>query len=263
MKKKILALSLICMIILTSLIGCSNNSDEQTYRIRFKNLVNLSDIQKYNGKEVEAVGFLSPISPVDGSFAYLMNMPYQTCPYCAPEDGKITNTLSIFPKNGSKIEYTESAVIVKGTLKIEEYTDAYGYTYDCRLVDVTVTTANENDLGEKIAIYNQIAETGVLSNILNVLTMVDYSVFHEDYGIGVDELILADEALLDEAITKLNELNKEEYKLLLEIAKDLKQISKETNQLLNNKKYDELATYKQQVNTQFEKIGKWMSEYEL
>lgn len=96
-----------------------------TYQIKFSDLVSLEDLKEYDNKEVTAVGYLSPIMSYDGSFGYLMNLPYQTCPYCMPSDTKITNTISIFAKSGQKIEFTEAAVLVRGTLKLEPYTDAY------------------------------------------------------------------------------------------------------------------------------------------
>ena len=85
----IMCLLLFCLI----LAGCTNDEKvvsneykgeskvEGSFQIRFKDLVELKTLEKYDGKTVTAVGYLSPIMGYDNSFGYLMNLPYQTCPY--------------------------------------------------------------------------------------------------------------------------------------------------------------------------------------
>jgi hypothetical protein len=62
-----------------------------------------------------------------------------------PSDTKITNTISIFAPKGKKIDFTEAAIMVRGTLKLEPYTDSYGYSYNYRIVDVTIEKPNEDE----------------------------------------------------------------------------------------------------------------------
>ena len=75
-----------------SMLNADRIMSDGSYQIRFSDLVSLSDLQEYNNKTVTAIGYLSPITSYDGSFGYLMNLPYQTGPYCMPSDTKITNT---------------------------------------------------------------------------------------------------------------------------------------------------------------------------
>ena len=170
----IMCLLLFCLI----LAGCTNDEKvvsneykgeskvEGSFQIRFKDLVELKTLEKYDGKTVTAVGYLSPIMGYDNSFGYLMNLPYQTCPYCIPDDTRITNTIAIFAPSGKKIEATEAAVVVTGTLKLGEYTDDYGYEYSYRIVDATLKKADTESVGNKVALYNDVADKKILSTLL-------------------------------------------------------------------------------------------------
>ena len=201
-KKKLillLGISLVAIVLVVGIIVMLNNKDSNvtnkkqsllnkdrimsdgSYQIRFSDLVSLEDLKGYDNKTVTAIGYLSPITSYDGSFGYLMNLPYQTFPYCLPSDTKITNTLAIFAKSGKKIEFTEAAVMVRGTLKLESYTDSYGYSYNYRIVDVTLEEADTSELGEKITLYNKLADKQILTRIMDILYAVDYNVYYDEY----------------------------------------------------------------------------------
>ena len=76
MKKILIFMITVCMIVCT---GCGTNGDEVT-KLKFKNTNSDSYINSLDGKMVSITGYLSTLSPLDGKFAYLMNMPYQSCP---------------------------------------------------------------------------------------------------------------------------------------------------------------------------------------
>ena len=236
-----------------------------SYQIRFSDLVSLDDLKEYKNKTVTAIGYLSPITSYDGSFAYLMNLPYQTCPYCIPSDTKISNTISIFAKSGEKIQFTEAAVLVKGTLKLEPYTDAYGYSYNYRIVDATIKEADTSELGDKIALYNKLAEKEILSKILEVLFSVDENIFYDEYvknGASYERKIV-DITNLDTVIKDLNDFEAEKVEILKEVATNLKTLVEDTNKLVEQKNYEKLLDYKSQISELFNKINNWMSMYQL
>lgn len=236
-----------------------------SYQIRFSDLVSLDALEVYKDKTVTAIGYLSPIGAYDGSFTYLMNLPYQTCPYCLPSDTKITNTLAIFAKNGNSIEFTEAAVMVRGTLKLEPYTDEYGYSYNYRLVDVEIEEADTSELGEKIALYNEIAEKEILTRMMESLYAVDDNIFYDQYiANGYEyERQIVDTTVIDELITDLETFNKDEVKILIDTAKELKEIATETNKLMEEEKYDKIADYQEKTEQLFYSINDWMGAYEL
>lgn len=287
MKDKLYVLGIMCCLICL-LVGCSNNNQEEiitgvdikksdsmlnaerimsdgSYQIRFSDLVELKDLEEYNNKSVTAIGYLSPITSYDGSFGYLMNLPYQTCPYCLPSDTKITNTISIFAKEGKSIEFTESAVMVRGTLKLEPYTDEYGYSYNYRIVDVIITEADTSELGEKIVLYNKLAEKQILTRLMDVLYTVDENVYYDEYvaeGAEYDRSIVDIEYI--EAIQKdLEGFDSNDILILLDVTKELKRITIETNKLVEQEDYTEILSYKDSVLKLFYDIGDWMSIYEL
>ncbi len=236
-----------------------------TYQIKFSDLVSLEDLKEYDNKEVTAVGYLSPIMSYDGSFGYLMNLPYQTCPYCMPSDTKITNTISIFAKSGQKIEFTEAAVLVRGTLKLEPYTDAYGYSYNYRLVDVKIEKADTSELGEKIALYNKLAEKEVLTNLMAMLYAVDDNVFYDEYTANgaTYERQLVDTSKIDAILTNLEDFKEEDISILKEVAKELKNIATDTNELIQKENYEKVLEYKERTLNLFYRIGEWMRLYQL
>lgn len=236
-----------------------------TYQIKFSDLVSLDDLKEYNNKEVTAIGYLSPITSYDGSFGYLMNLPYQTCPYCIPSDTKITNTISIFAKSGQKIEFTEAAVMVRGTLKLEPYTDAYGYSYNYRLVDVKIEKADTSELGEKIALYNKIAEKEILTNLMAMLYAVDDNVFYDEYTANgaTYERQVVDTSKIDTILTNLEDFKEQDISILKEVAEELKNIATDTNELIQKENYEKVLEYKERTLNLFYRIGEWMRLYQL
>ena len=272
----------VCSLIL--LVSCSNSNDntndikksnsmlnadrimaDGSYQIRFSDLVSLKDLEEYNNKTVTAIGYLSPITSYDGSFGYLMNLPYQTCPYCLPSDTKITNTIAIFAKNGKQIEFTEAAIMVRGTLKLESYTDSYGYSYNYRIIDATIEEADTSELGEKIVLYNKLAEKEILTKLMDTLYWVDENVYYDEYtanGANYEREIV-DLTNLESVITDLENFEPEEVSILKSVANKLKEIAIDTNKLLEEENYDKILEYKERTLQLFYDIGDWMSLYEL
>lgn len=284
----ILIIIVVCSLIL--LVACSNMNDntnesqnsndikksnsmlnadrimaDGSYQIRFSDLVSLKDLEEYNNKTVTAIGYLSPITSYDGSFAYLMNLPYQTCPYCLPSDTKITNTIAIFAKNGKQIDFTEAAIMVRGTLKLESYTDAYGYSYNYRIIDATIEEADTSELGEKIVLYNKLAEKEILTRLMDTLYWVDENVYYDEYTANGDyyEREIVDLTNLESVITDLESFEPEEVSILKSVANKLKEIAIETNKLLEEENYDKILEYKERTLQLFYDVGDWMSLYEL
>ena len=236
-----------------------------SYQIRFRDLVSLESLEVYKDKTVTAIGYLSPIGAYDGSFTYLMNLPYQTCPYCLPSDTKITNTLAIFAKNGKPIEFTEAAVMVRGTLKLEPYTDEYGYSYNYRIVDVEVEEADTSTLGEKIVLYNKLAEKEILTRMMEALYSVDDNVYYDEYtanGYQYERQIV-DLTNLENLIADLESFDQEEVSILMNTATKLKEIATDVNKLLEEENYDKILDYKERTLQLFYDINDWMGAYEL
>lgn len=285
-KKKlilILGISLVAIVLVVGIIVMLNNKDSNvtnqkqsllnkdrimsdgSYQIRFSDLVSLEDLKEYDNKTVTAIGYLSPITSYDGSFGYLMNLPYQTCPYCLPSDTKITNTLAIFAKSGKKIEFTEAAVMVRGTLELEPYTDSYGYSYNYRLVDITIEEADTSELGEKITLYNKLADKQILTQIMDILYAVDYNVYYDEYTANGETYNreIVNVTNLETVIKELKEFNTDDVSILIDLSTKLKTIATDVNKLIEQNKYTTISEYKEDVLNLFYELGDWMELYQL
>ena len=169
--KKILAISLAAALLL--LAGCSGAApgEEGATALKFTDAVSLETLTALDGKTVSIVGYMATLSPLSGKFLYLMNMPYQSCPFCAPNTAQLANTMAVYAPEGQTFGYTDQAIRVTGTLRIEDYTDEYGYVYNYRIADASYEIVDLAALSEDYALWQSIASDGVVAEINS---MFDY-----------------------------------------------------------------------------------------
>ena len=101
-------------------------------KLSFKSAASFEYLQTLNNKEVTINGYMATSSPVDGSFIFLMNMPYQNCPFCKPNTSQLSNTIEVYPEAKEKFSYTTSAIKIVGTMIVAEdpnkpFTDPFDY----------------------------------------------------------------------------------------------------------------------------------------
>ena len=118
-------------------------------------------------------------SPVDGSFMFLMNLPYQSCPFCIPNTSQLSNTMEIYPKKGESFSYTTQAIRVVGILEVAKnpnkpFTDMYGYEFCCKIVDATYTIIKAEELSDDMALWQSLASTDVVSEIYKMYDYVNF-----------------------------------------------------------------------------------------
>ena len=56
---------------------------------------------------------------------------------------------------------------MEGTLEFGDFEDEYGYTYSYRIKDATYTTVSVEDLSNEQRLWQQLASTGVVSEVFN------------------------------------------------------------------------------------------------
>jgi hypothetical protein len=80
---KTLSVLLIISVILCSFIGCNEEADnaDGATKLSFKSALEYDYLKTLDGKQVTINGYMATSSPVDGSFMFLMNLPYQSCPF--------------------------------------------------------------------------------------------------------------------------------------------------------------------------------------
>jgi len=254
-------LVVIFMISIMFFSGCGDDAN-QVINLSFKNANSNEYINKLDGKTVSITGYISTLSPLNGEFAYLMNMPYQSCPYCIPGTAAITNTLTIMAKENEKIEFTDLPVTVVGTLETGEFSDEFEYEYGVRLKDVTVTEADIDKLSENVLKYNVLAESGVVSNIYTSIMIADEAVFYDYYEYEKPEKIYLDEIISTK--DSLVEYNSEgDYDNLVTLMDNLINLCNNVNTDIEEEDYSGFEGYQVELENLFYEFSDWMAEGEL
>ncbi len=158
-------------------------------RLSFKAASTYEELKKINNTQVTINGYLATSSPADGSFIFLMNMPYQNCPFCVPNTSQLSNTMEVYPKKGEKFSYTTQAVRVTGKLEVapgetEFFTDPYGYEFNFRIVDADYSIIRDSEMSEEIAAWQKIANSGVINTIYSMYDYVNFTVSWPEYFVN-------------------------------------------------------------------------------
>ncbi len=182
--KKILAISLAAALLL--LAGCSGAApgEEGATALKFTDAVSLETLTALDGKTVSIVGYMATLSPLSGKFLYLMNMPYQSCPFCAPNTAQLANTMAVYAPEGQTFGYTDQAIRVTGALRIEDYTDEYGYVYNYRIADASYEIVDLAALSEDYALWQSIASDGVVAEINSMFDYLHFLCQWTEYQSG-------------------------------------------------------------------------------
>ncbi len=173
--KRMLSLALLLALCAALLSACGGGSgDGEGARLSFKDSTSLETLQGLKGKTVTITGYMATLSPLSGEYIYLMNLPYQSCPFCVPNTQQLANTMAVYAPKGRKFDYTDRPVRVTGRLELGDFSDEYGYTYNYRVVNATYETVDLSGVSEDYALYASLAEDGVIAD---VNAMFDYLLF--------------------------------------------------------------------------------------
>ncbi len=239
-----------------------NINDDGVTVLKFKNTNSDEAIKALNGKKVSITGYISTLSPLNGEFAYLMNMPYQSCPFCIPGTSEISNTLAIYAGNKSKIKFTDEPVTVVGTLETGDFTDGFGYQYGVRLNNVTVSKADVDKLSAAVKQYNLLAENGVVGQIYDSIMSADPSVFYNYYQLEKPELISMD--FIKSTKSTLEGYNgKGEYNQLINTMDELINLCNSVNSDIESGDYSKFSSYQVGLQNVYYVFSMWMAEGEL
>lgn len=162
------------LLCLTLLLGGCKKTGEEAARLSFSASASIETLKALDGKQVRITGYMATLSPLDGSYIYLMNMPYQSCPFCVPNTTQLANTMAVYAPAGEKFEFTDRPVQITGTLKVEDRTDDYGYNYNYYIDGARCETVDLSSVSQEYALYQSLAEDGVIAD---VNAMFDYLMF--------------------------------------------------------------------------------------
>lgn len=187
---KISILMLVLATILSSFASCGGEEDDSLpIPLSFKEMLGYDYLKSIDGKKVTISGYLATSSPVDGSFIFLMNLPYQSCPFCIPNTSTLSNTIEVYPKSKDSFSYTAQAVKVVGTLAVAEdvskpFTDKYNYEFTSKIVDATYTVINPDDLSPDMALWQRVAESGLVNDISRMYNYLSFVCAWNTYFVG-------------------------------------------------------------------------------
>ena len=177
---KRMAVCALALLLLVSCFGFASCKSEtgETVRLTFADSINVNRIQQLSGKTVEIVGYMSTLSPVSGKYLYLMNLPYQSCPYCVPNTQELSNTIAVYAKEGKTFAFYDGPINVVGTLETGNFEDENGFTYNYRIANAVYGKVDAKKASEKLALWERISNAGIASD---VYAMFDYIYFECDW----------------------------------------------------------------------------------
>ncbi|MBQ7861695.1 MAG: hypothetical protein IJ349_05785 [Clostridia bacterium] len=304
--KKTISLILVSCLILFAFASCGNNNSGDEIvgnTLSFSQANSIEQMKKLDGQQVNIIGYMSTLSPINGSFMYLMNLPYQSCPFCVPNTTQLSNTMAVYAKNGDSFEFTDRAIKVTGTLEFGNYTDEYGYEYGYRITDATYTEVDTSEMSDKMKLWQQLASTDVISDVYNMYEYVNFLCFWPTYTVefesGKDYLYPSDalrfietegaqynygykEGYFDSMIKTIEEVSTSDFSTLVENIKKAKSLAERAYADLKAEEYtitaeygssfnDGRSQYKMNNADEFDKemtaiyreFAQWLAEWEI
>ena len=304
--KKVIVLILVSCLAVFMFASCGNdNGGDETMgnTLSFSQANSVEAMQKLDGKQVNIIGYMSTLSPINGSFMYLMNLPYQSCPFCVPNTTQLSNTMAVYAKSGDSFEFTDRAIKVTGTLEFGDYTDEYGYEYGYRIKDATYTEVDTSEMSDKMKLWQQLASTEVISDVYNMYEYINFLCFWPTYTAefesGKDYLYPTDainfietegaqfnygyaEGYFDSMIKTIEEVSTTDFITLVENIKKAKSLAERALADLEAEEYATTAeysgsfndgrsqykmnnadTYEKEMEAIYREFAEWLAEWEI
>ena len=165
---------LVCIALLATGCGGKEASSAEVTKLSFADSASLDTLKALDGKPVTITGYMATLSPLSGEYIYLMNMPYQSCPFCVPNTNQLSNTMAVYAASGSKFEFTDRPVQISGVMRVADRVDDYGYSYNYYIDNASYTAVDLSSISQEYALYQSLAEDGVIAD---VNAMFDYLMF--------------------------------------------------------------------------------------
>ncbi len=304
--KKYLTILFSCILILGLFTACTdtdNGGEIINNTLSFSQANSVEEMQKLDGQTVNILGYMSTLSPITGDFMYLMNLPYQSCPFCVPNTSQLSNTMAVYAKDGADFEFTDRAIRVEGILEFGDYTDEFGYEYAYRIKDATYTVVDTSEMSEKLQLWQQLASTGVIADVYNMYEYVNFLCFWPTYTAefdgGKDYLYPTDAVYFVETegaqynygyvdgyfegmISAIKEVNATEFTALTENIEKARQLADKAFTALKNEEYtltteytaafgdnrtqyimNDSESFETEMNTIYSEFAHWLAQWEL
>lgn len=262
--KKIIFTWLVILILV--LAGCGEKTTEiekEIVHLSFRDALSFEEIKQLNGMMVSIVGFMSTTSPLDGSYFYLQNMPYQSCPFCIPNTNQLLNTLAVYAPKGQSFSFMDVPVKVTGKIEVGEMTDAMGYRYGYRIVDAKVERAELSGLGREIRIYTELVDRGFVSLFTTAIEDIYITINFDLFDIEKEEVSKIDLQVIEAIKETFKGLNPEDYTDIINVVDRLEMLAKEANFLIENGFLDDLRFLNGECQDIYNNFYKWLIKPEI
>ncbi|MCC5910318.1 MAG: hypothetical protein JJT76_07770 [Clostridiaceae bacterium] len=126
---KLKAILLIILILIPSLLtGCSESHEEVNalafWELSEKVEEDVYDVsskaKELDGKVVEIIGYMSPLTPLEAEYFYMIQVPGGSCPFCGGEDVDFLQVIQVFAPDGKTVDFSSKAMKVTGILEVGE-----------------------------------------------------------------------------------------------------------------------------------------------
>lgn len=166
---------LMCLALALTLGGCKDEEvSTGATHLSFSSAVDFKQISKLDGQIVTITGYMATLSPLNGKYMYLMNLPYQSCPFCLPNTNQLSNTMAVYAQPDKAFAFTDQPIRVTGKIDVGNFKDDFGYTYNYRIVDATYEAVDLSSVSSDFALWQSIASDGIVAD---VYAMFDYLYF--------------------------------------------------------------------------------------
>ena len=267
--KRTFAFILAIIFVIMPLASCDKGGTGSGQLLSFSQAQSIEEMEKLDGKEVTIIGYMSTLSPISGEFMYLMNLPYQSCPFCVPNTTQLANTMAVYAKSAEGFEFTDRAIQVTGTLEFGDYTDEFGYEYNYRIKDATYTILNTDDLDPKIKLWQQLASTDVIAEIYQMYEYINFLCFWPTYTAqfeGGSDYLYPEDAIyfyqtdgaqynygyqpgyFNSLIAKVESVSKTDFTALVENIRKAEALAAEAIAEIEAGNYTQVAEYSAQFN---------------
>ena len=267
--KRTFAFILAIIFAVMPLASCDNGDTGSGQLLSFSQAQSIEEMEKLDGKEVSIIGYMSTLSPISGEFMYLMNLPYQSCPFCVPNTTQLANTMAVYAKSAEGFEFTDRAIQVTGILEFGDYTDEFGYEYNYRIKDATYTVLNTEDMDPKIKLWQQLASTDVIAEIYQMYEYINFLCFWPTYTAqfeGGSDYLYPEDAIyfyqtdgaqynygyqpgyFDSLIAKVESVSKTDFTALVENIRKAEALAAEAIAEIEAGNYTQVAEYSAQFN---------------
>jgi hypothetical protein len=299
--KKIFIILSVLIFILMLLPACGEKESGPSQMLSFSSAQSVSEMKKLDGKQVTIIGYMSTLSPVSGKFMYLMNLPYQSCPFCIPNTTQLSNTMAVYAKD--EFTFTDRAIKVTGIMDFGDYTDEFGYQYSYRIKNATYTILDTSDMTEELKLWQQIASTDVIADIYTMFEYVNYLCYWPTYTMEFSEgkdYLYPTEALMfveeegaqfnygfkdgyfETIIATIESVDKTAFSDLVKVVNEAKTLSQKGYEALKTAQYEAVTEYsdvfgdgrvqyriliatelEQQMEAVYMVFSNWLSSWEL